>query len=127
MTGESIDCNKSPGGRCLVEALLVTHFKTAWLERTKLVTLLTKPSIKVSNRARLYMALVLSYFLFPTTNKKVSTNLLPLLDDIPKLGSYAWGKTVYEYLVCSLNRVVASKNKWVSYLSLDIHLVSGFT
>jgi hypothetical protein len=109
MTGEPIDYNKAHGGRCLVETLLVTHFKTAWPERTKLVTLLTKPSIKIPNKVRLYMAFVLSYFLFPTTNKKVSTNLLPLLDDIPKLGSYAWGKAVYEYLVCGLNRVVASK------------------
>ena len=107
--GEPIDCNKSHAGVSLVETLLVTHFKTAWLERTKMVTLLTKPSIKVSDRVRLYMALVLSYFLFPTTNKKVTTNLLPLLDDIPKLGSYAWGKAVYEYLVSGLNRVVASK------------------
>ena len=55
------------------------------------------------------MALVLNYFLFPTTNKNVTTNLLPLFDDIPKLGSYALGKAVYEYLVCGLNRVVASK------------------
>jgi hypothetical protein len=107
--GEPIDCNKSHAGVSLVETLLVTHFKTAWLERTKLVTLLTKPSIKVSDRVRLYMALVLSYFLFPTTNKKVTTNLLSLLDDIPKLGSYAWGKAVYEYLVGGLNRIVASK------------------
>ena len=55
------------------------------------------------------MTLVLSYFLFPTTSQKVTTNLLPLLDDRPKLGSYAWGKAVYEYLVCGLNRIVASK------------------
>ena len=109
VTGEPIDCNKSHGGGCLVETLLVTHFKTAWPERTKLVTLLTKPFIKVLDRVRLYMTFILSYFLFPTTNKKVSTNLLPLLDDIPKLGSYAWGKAVYEYLVCVLNRAVASK------------------
>jgi hypothetical protein len=92
-----------------VETLLVTHFKTAWPEQTKLVTLLTKPSIKVRDRVRLYMALVLSYFLFPTTNKKVNTNLLPLHDDIPNLGSYAWGKAVHEYLVCGLNRAVVSK------------------
>ena len=53
----------------MVETLLVTHLKTAlpW-ERTKLVTLLTKPSIKVPYKVRLYMALVLSYFLFPTTS-----------------------------------------------------------
>jgi hypothetical protein len=38
VTGESIDLNKSHGGGCLVETLLVTHFKTAWLERIKLVT-----------------------------------------------------------------------------------------
>jgi hypothetical protein len=75
VTRESIDCNKSPSRGCLVKALLVTHFKTTWPERTKLVTLLTKPSIKVLDKVRLYMALVLSYFLFPSTNKKVSTNL----------------------------------------------------
>ena len=70
--GESIDCNKSygGGGGGVVETLLVTHFKTAWPKRTKLVTLLTKPSIKVSDKVRLYMTLVLSYFLFLTTNKK---------------------------------------------------------
>ena len=89
--------------------MLVSHFKTAWPEQTKLVTLLTKPSIKVPDKVRLYMAFVLSYFLFPTTSQKVTTNLLPLLDDRPKLGSYAWGKVVYEYLVCGLNCAVASK------------------
>ena len=91
VTGESIDCNKSYGVG-LVETLLVTHFKTAWPAQTKLVTLLTKPSTKVPNRVRLYMTLVLIYFLFPTSNKKVSLNLLALLDDIPKLGSYAGGR-----------------------------------
>jgi hypothetical protein len=55
------------------------------------------------------MVLVLSYFLFHTTSQKVTTNLLPLLDDRPKLDSYAWGKAVYELLVSGLNRVVASK------------------
>jgi hypothetical protein len=89
VTGEPIDCNKSHAGGSLVETLLVTHFKKVWPERTKLVTLLTKPSIKVPDRVRLYMAFVLSYFLFPTTSQKVTTNLLPLLDDRPKLGSYA--------------------------------------
>jgi hypothetical protein len=84
VTGESIDCSKSYGVR-LVETLLVTHFKTAWPTRTKLVTLLTKPSTKVPNRVRLYMTLILTYFLFPTTNKKVSPNLLALLDDIPQV------------------------------------------
>ena len=88
--GESIDCNQSHAGGSLVETLLHTHLKTAspW-ERTKLVTLLTKPSIKVPDRVRLYMALVLSYFLFPTTSQKVTTNLLPLLDDRPNLSRYA--------------------------------------
>jgi hypothetical protein len=91
--GEPIDCNQSHVEGSMVEILLVTHLKTAspW-EQTKLVTLLTKPSIKVLNRVRLYMALVLSYFLFPTTSQKVTTNLLPLLDDKPNLGRYAWGR-----------------------------------
>jgi hypothetical protein len=84
VTGESIDCSKSYGVR-LVETLLVTHFKTAWPTRTKLVTLLTKPSTKVPDRVRLYMTLVLTYFLFSTTNKKVSPNLFALLDDIPQV------------------------------------------
>ena len=92
-----------------METWMVTHFKTAWPERTKLMTLLTKPSIKVPDRVRLYMTLVFGYFLFPTSNKKVSTNLLPLLDDIPKLGSYAWGKAMYEYLICGLNHATTSK------------------
>ena len=48
-------------------------------------------------------------FLFPTNNKKVNPNLLALLDDIPKLSSYAWWKAVYEYLICGLNRAAASK------------------
>jgi hypothetical protein len=109
MTGEPIDCNKSHAGGSLVETLLVSHFKTVWLEQTKLGTLLIKPSIKVPDRVRLYMTLVLSYFLFPTTSQKVTTNLLPLLDDRPKLGSYAWEKAVYEYLVCGLNHAVALK------------------
>jgi hypothetical protein len=107
VTGESIDCSKSYGVG-LVETL-VTHFKTAWLARTKLVTFLTKPSTKVPDRVRLYMTLVLTYFLFPTNNKKVNPNLLALLDGIPKLSSYAWWKAVYEYLICGLNRVAASK------------------
>uniref|UniRef100_A0A2N9I4U0 Aminotransferase-like plant mobile domain-containing protein n=1 Tax=Fagus sylvatica TaxID=28930 RepID=A0A2N9I4U0_FAGSY len=51
VTGEPIDCNQSHVGGSMVETLLVTHLKTAspW-ERTKLVTLLTKPSIKVLDR-----------------------------------------------------------------------------
>ena len=67
--GEPIDCNQSHVGGFLVEKLLNTHLKIAspW-EQTKLVTLLTKPSIRVQDRVRLYMALVLSYFLFPTTS-----------------------------------------------------------
>ena len=72
-----------------METLLHTHLKTASLERTKLVTLLTKPSIKVPDRVRLYMAFVLIYFLFPTTSQKVTTNLLSLLDDRSNLGRYA--------------------------------------
>jgi hypothetical protein len=55
------------------------------------------------------MALVLSYFLFPTTSQKVTTNLLPLLDDRANLGRYAWGKVVYEFLVSGLNCAAASK------------------
>ena len=107
MMGESIDCSKS---YCvgLVKIFLVTHLKMACPVRTKLVTLLTKPSTKVPDMVRLYMTLVLTYFLFPTNNKKVNTNLLALLDDIPKLGSYAWRKAMYEYLISSLNYVVAS-------------------
>uniref|UniRef100_A0A2N9EU73 Aminotransferase-like plant mobile domain-containing protein n=1 Tax=Fagus sylvatica TaxID=28930 RepID=A0A2N9EU73_FAGSY len=54
VTRESIDCNKSPSRGCLVKALLVTHFKTTWPERTKLVTLLTKPSIKVLDKIWAY-------------------------------------------------------------------------
>jgi hypothetical protein len=92
VSGEPIDCNQSHAGGSLVETLLNTHLKTASSERTKLVTLLTKPSIKVPDRVRLYMALVLSYFLFPTTSQKVTTNLLPLLDDRANLGRYAWGR-----------------------------------
>ena len=107
--GEPIDCNQSHSGGSLVEKLLNRHLKTTSPERTKLVTLLTKPSIKVPDRVRLYIALVLSYFLFPTTSQKVNTNLLPLLDDRANLGRYAWGKVVYEFLVSSLNRAVASK------------------
>jgi hypothetical protein len=107
--GEPIDCNQSHSGGSLVEKLLNTHLKTTSPERTKLVTLLTKPSIKVPDRVRLYIALVLSYFLFPTTSQKVNTNLLPLLDDRANLGRYAWGKAVYEFLVSGLNRAAASK------------------
>ena len=110
VTGEPIDCNQSHVGGSMVETLLVTHLKTAspW-ERTKLVTLLTKPSIKVPDRVRLNMALVLSYFLSPTNSQKVTTNQLPLLDDRPNLGRYAWGKAVYEFLVSGLNCAVASQ------------------
>uniref|UniRef100_A0A2N9FPX2 Aminotransferase-like plant mobile domain-containing protein n=1 Tax=Fagus sylvatica TaxID=28930 RepID=A0A2N9FPX2_FAGSY len=83
VTGEPIDCNKS-------------HARGV-------------SGGNIADRVRLYMALVLSYFLFPTTSQKVTTNLLPLLDDRPKLGSYAWGKAVYEFLVSGLNHAVASK------------------
>ena len=79
VTGESIDYSKSYGVG-LVETLLVTHLKTACPTRTKLVTLLSKPSTKVSDNVRLYMTLVLTYFLFPTSNKKVNTNLRALAD-----------------------------------------------
>uniref|UniRef100_A0A2N9HV88 Aminotransferase-like plant mobile domain-containing protein n=1 Tax=Fagus sylvatica TaxID=28930 RepID=A0A2N9HV88_FAGSY len=107
--GELIDCNQSHPGGSLVETLLNTHLKTVSSEWTKLVTLLTKSSIKVPDRVRLYMALILSYFLFPTTSQKVTTNLLPLLDDRANLGRYAWGKAVYEFLVSDLNCTAASK------------------
>ena len=107
--GELIDCNQSYFGGSLVEKLLNTHLKTTSPERTKLVTLLTKHSIKAPDRVRLYIALVLSYFLFPTTSQKVNTNLLPLLDDRANLGRYAWGKAMYEFLVSGLNRAAASK------------------
>ena len=109
MTEEPIDCNQSHAGGSLVETFLVTHLKTDSSKRTKLVTLLTKPFIKVLDKVRLYMTLVLSYFLFPTTSQKVTTNPLSLLNDKPKLGSYAWGKAVYEFLVSGLNRAVATK------------------
>jgi hypothetical protein len=90
--GEPIDCNQSHFGGSLVEKLLNTYLKTTSPEHAKLVTLLTKPSIKVPDRVRLYITLVLSYFLFPTTSQKVNTNLLPLLDDRANLGRYAWGR-----------------------------------
>ena len=73
------------------------------------MTLLIKLAIKVPDRVRLYIALVLSYFLFPTTSQKVNTNLLPLFDNRANLGRYAWGKAVYEFLVSDLNRAAASK------------------
>ena len=92
-----------------MEKLLNRHLKTTSPERTKLVTFLTKSSIKVPDRVRLYITLVLSYFLFPTTSQKVNTNLLPLLDDRANLGRYVWGKAVYEFLVSGLNRAVTSK------------------
>ena len=107
--GEPIDCNQSHSGGSMVEKLLNTHLKITSPERTKLVTLLTKPCIKVLDRVRLYIALVLSYFLFPTTSQKDNTNLLPLLDDRANLGTYAWGKAVYEFLVSGLNRAAALK------------------
>ena len=107
--GKLIDCNQSHSGGSLVEKLLNRHLKTTSPEQTKLVTLLTKPSIKVPNRVSLYLALVLSYFLFPTTSQKANINLLPLLDDRANLGRYAWGKAAYEFLVSGLNRIVASK------------------
>jgi hypothetical protein len=57
---------------------------------------------------RLYIALVFSYFLFPTTSKKVNPSLLPLLDDRANLGTYAWGKAVYDFLVSGLSRAASS-------------------
>uniref|UniRef100_A0A2N9F2H2 Aminotransferase-like plant mobile domain-containing protein n=1 Tax=Fagus sylvatica TaxID=28930 RepID=A0A2N9F2H2_FAGSY len=106
--GEPIDCNQSHSGGSVVEKLLNRHLKTTSPERTQLVTLLTKPSIQVPNRVRLYIALVFSYFLFPTTSKKVNTSLLPLLDDRANLGTYAWGKAVYDFLVSGLSRAASS-------------------
>uniref|UniRef100_A0A2N9IFH2 Aminotransferase-like plant mobile domain-containing protein n=1 Tax=Fagus sylvatica TaxID=28930 RepID=A0A2N9IFH2_FAGSY len=49
--GEPIDCNQSHSGGSVVEKLLNRHLKTTSPERTQLVTLLTKPSIQVPNRA----------------------------------------------------------------------------
>uniref|UniRef100_A0A2N9IRE3 Aminotransferase-like plant mobile domain-containing protein n=1 Tax=Fagus sylvatica TaxID=28930 RepID=A0A2N9IRE3_FAGSY len=89
-------------------ALILGHLKTTSPERTQLVTLLTKPSIQVPNRVRLYIVLVFSYFLFPTTSKKVNPSLLPLLDDRANLGTYAWGKAVYDFLVSGLSRAASS-------------------
>uniref|UniRef100_A0A2N9HJG9 Aminotransferase-like plant mobile domain-containing protein n=1 Tax=Fagus sylvatica TaxID=28930 RepID=A0A2N9HJG9_FAGSY len=106
--GEPIDCNQSHSGGSVVEKLLNRHLKTTSPERTQLVTLLTKPSIQVPNRVRLYIALVFSYFLFPTTSKKVNPSLLPLLDDRANLGTYAWGKVVYDFLVSGLSRAASS-------------------
>uniref|UniRef100_A0A2N9FKS4 Aminotransferase-like plant mobile domain-containing protein n=1 Tax=Fagus sylvatica TaxID=28930 RepID=A0A2N9FKS4_FAGSY len=102
--GEPIDWNQSHSGGSVVEKLLDRHLKTTSPDRTKLVTLLTKTSIQVPNRVRLYIALVFSYFLFPTTSKKVNPSLLPLLDDRANLGTYAWGKAVYDFLVSGLSR-----------------------
>jgi hypothetical protein len=118
---EPIDCNQSHVGGSLVEKLLNTHLKIAspW-EQTKLVTLLTKPSIRVQDRVRLYMALVLSYFLFPTTSQKVTTYLLPLFDNTTNLGRYAWGKAVYEFLVSGLNRAATSKQAQKTRSNLHI-------
>uniref|UniRef100_A0A2N9IME7 Aminotransferase-like plant mobile domain-containing protein n=1 Tax=Fagus sylvatica TaxID=28930 RepID=A0A2N9IME7_FAGSY len=106
--GEPIDCNQSHSGGSVVEKLLNRHLKTTSPERTQLVTLLTKPSIQVPNRVRLYITLVFSYFLFPTTSKKVNPSLLPLLDDRANLGTYAWGKAVYDFLVSGLSRAASS-------------------
>jgi hypothetical protein len=106
--GEPIDCNQSHSGGSVVEKLLNRHLKTTSPERTQLVTLLTKPSIQVPNRVRLYIALVFSYFLFPTTSKKVNPSLLSLLDDRANLGTYAWGKAVYDFLVSGLSCAVSS-------------------
>uniref|UniRef100_A0A2N9GDE3 Aminotransferase-like plant mobile domain-containing protein n=1 Tax=Fagus sylvatica TaxID=28930 RepID=A0A2N9GDE3_FAGSY len=61
-----------------------------------------------SGGVRLYIALVFSYFLFPTTSKKVNPSLLPLLDDRANLGTYAWGKAVYDFLVSGLSRAASS-------------------
>uniref|UniRef100_A0A2N9G073 Aminotransferase-like plant mobile domain-containing protein n=1 Tax=Fagus sylvatica TaxID=28930 RepID=A0A2N9G073_FAGSY len=105
---QPIDCNQSHSGGSVVEKLLNRHLKTTSPERTQLVTLLTKPSIQVPNRVRLYIALVFSYFLFPTTSKKVNPSLLPLLDDRANLGTYAWGKAVYDFLVSGLSRAASS-------------------
>uniref|UniRef100_A0A2N9I1M6 Aminotransferase-like plant mobile domain-containing protein n=1 Tax=Fagus sylvatica TaxID=28930 RepID=A0A2N9I1M6_FAGSY len=106
--GEPIDWNQSHSGGSMVEKLLDRHLKTTSPDRTKLVTLLTKTSIQVPNRVRLYIALVFSYFLFPTTSKKVNPSLLPLLDDRANLGTYAWGKAVYDFLVSGLSRAASS-------------------
>ena len=106
--GEPIDCNQSHFGGSVVEKLLNRHLKTTSPERTQLVILLTKPSIQVPNRVRLYIALIFSYFLFPTTSKKVNPSLLPLLDDRANLGTYAWGKAVYDFLVSGLSRAASS-------------------
>ena len=106
--GEPIDCNQSHFGGSVVEKLLNRHLKTTSPERTQLVTLLTKPSKKVPNRVRLYIALVFTYFLFPTTSKKVHPSLLPLLDDRANLGRYAWRKAVYDFLVSGLSREASS-------------------
>uniref|UniRef100_A0A2N9I0N7 Aminotransferase-like plant mobile domain-containing protein n=1 Tax=Fagus sylvatica TaxID=28930 RepID=A0A2N9I0N7_FAGSY len=106
--GEPIDLNQSHSGGSMVEKLLDRHLKTTSPDRNKLVTLLTKTSIQVPNRVRLYIALVFSYFLFPTTSKKVNPSLLPLLDDRANLGTYAWGKAVYDFLVSGLSRAASS-------------------
>jgi hypothetical protein len=106
--GEPIDWNQSHSGGSVVEKLLNRHLKTTSPDRTQLVTLLTKTSIQVPNRVRLYIALVFSYFLFPTTSKKVNPSLLPLLDDRANLGTYAWGKAVYDFLVSGLSRAASS-------------------
>uniref|UniRef100_A0A2N9GI79 Aminotransferase-like plant mobile domain-containing protein n=1 Tax=Fagus sylvatica TaxID=28930 RepID=A0A2N9GI79_FAGSY len=108
---EPIDCNQSHSGGSVVEKLLNRHLKTTSPDRTQLVTLLTKPSIQVPNRVRLYIALVFSYFLFPTTSKKVNPSLLPLLDDRANLGTYAWGKAVYDFLIWACEHLgVGQKN-----------------
>uniref|UniRef100_A0A2N9EZI3 Ubiquitin-like protease family profile domain-containing protein n=1 Tax=Fagus sylvatica TaxID=28930 RepID=A0A2N9EZI3_FAGSY len=106
--GEPIDLNQAHSGGSMVEKLLDRHLKTTSPDRNKLVTLLTKTSIQVPNRVRLYIALVFSYFLFPTTSKKVNPSLLPLLDDRANLGTYAWGKAVYDFLVSGLSRAASS-------------------
>lgn len=46
-------------------------------------------------------------FLFPTSSGEVSTSLIPYVEDLGNLNSYAWAFPVHESVVASL--VAASK------------------
>ena len=49
--------------------------------------------------SRLYILLVFNCILFPTSNYWTPRFLLPYLDDLSRIGLYAWGEAAYSFIV----------------------------
>ena len=62
-----------------------------------------------SEFARLYILLVFSVLLYPTSHLYVPPHVVHYVDDLDLIGEYAWGKSVYEFVAGSLKQCAKGK------------------